>query len=168
MHRTLKQEVAQPPAANRRKQQRALDRFRQEYNEVRPHEALGMRTPAEVYAPSARRFPKPVPGAEYPVNMLVRRVRPRPFLLGAGRGVLESGSRSSSRSILVPSSNRTRKCQICAQSKMLTDMPDILTESRSESWGLRSVPSKADPDTKNGQYDHREPFKRSRKAFGDD
>src|SRR5207245_397550 len=32
MHRTLKQEVAQPPAANRRKQQRALDRFRQEYN----------------------------------------------------------------------------------------------------------------------------------------
>src|SRR5229473_1257757 len=49
MHRTLKQETADPPAANRRKQQRALDRFRQEYNEVRPHEALGMRTPAEVY-----------------------------------------------------------------------------------------------------------------------
>src|SRR5712692_4809102 len=40
MHRTLKQETADPPAANRRKQQRALDRFRQEYNEVRPHEAL--------------------------------------------------------------------------------------------------------------------------------
>src|SRR5712691_1373654 len=75
MHRTLKQEVAQPPAANRRKQQRALDRFRQEYNEVRPHEALGMRTPAEVYEPSARKFPEQVPEPEYPANMLVRSVR---------------------------------------------------------------------------------------------
>ena len=34
MHRTLKQEVAHPPAANRRKQQSALDRFRREYNQV--------------------------------------------------------------------------------------------------------------------------------------
>jgi len=75
MHRTLKQEVAQPPAANRRKQQRALDRFRQEYNEVRPHEALGMRTPAEVYERSARKFPEPLPEADYPANMLVRSVR---------------------------------------------------------------------------------------------
>jgi transposase InsO family protein len=75
MHRTLKQEVAQPPAANRRKQQYALDRFRQEYNEVRPHEALEMRTPAEVYAPSARKFPEPVPEPAYPGNMLVRSVR---------------------------------------------------------------------------------------------
>src|SRR6202162_4262586 len=76
MHRTLKQEVAEPPAANRRKQQRALDRFRQEYNEVRPHEALGMRTPAEVYQPSARSFPARVPEPEYPTTMLVRSVRP--------------------------------------------------------------------------------------------
>src|SRR5712692_2513979 len=75
MHRTLKQETADPPAANRRKQQRALDRFRQEYNEVRPHEALGMRTPAEVYEPSARKFPEQVPEPEYPANMLVRSVR---------------------------------------------------------------------------------------------
>src|SRR5712671_4469988 len=75
MHRTLKQETADPPAANRRKQQRALDRFRQEYNEVRPHEALGMRTPAEVYERSARKFPEPLPEADYPANMLVRSVR---------------------------------------------------------------------------------------------
>src|SRR6267143_5548342 len=46
MHRTLKQETAQPPAGNRREQQRAMERFRQEYNQVRPHEALGMQTPA--------------------------------------------------------------------------------------------------------------------------
>jgi transposase InsO family protein len=76
MHRTLKQEAAQPPAANRRQQQRALDRFRQEYNEVRPHEALEMRTPAAVYQPSARTFPARVPEPEYPEGMLVRSVRP--------------------------------------------------------------------------------------------
>ena len=75
MHRTMKQEVADPPAANRRKQQRASDRFRQEYNEVRPHEALGMRTPAEVYEPSVRKFPEQVPEPEYPGYMLVRSVR---------------------------------------------------------------------------------------------
>src|SRR3990172_6052004 len=77
MHRTLKQEAAQPPSANRRSQQRALDRFRQEYNEVRPHEALGMRTPAAVYEPSVRQFPARLPEPEYSASMLVRSVRPR-------------------------------------------------------------------------------------------
>ncbi len=76
MHRTLKQETAQPPAANRREQQRTLDRFRQEYNQVRPHEALQMQTPAAVYQPSARTFPARVPEPEYPETMLVRSVRP--------------------------------------------------------------------------------------------
>ncbi len=75
MHRTLKQEAAQPPAENRRQQQRALDRFRQEYNEVRPHEALQMRTPGSVYEPSGREFPARVPEPEYPETMLVRSVR---------------------------------------------------------------------------------------------
>jgi putative transposase len=75
MHRTLKEEVAQPPAENRRQQQRALDDFRQEYNEVRPHEALQMQTPAAVYEPSARAFPARVPEPEYPESMVVRSVR---------------------------------------------------------------------------------------------
>src|SRR5579864_8095662 len=55
MHRTLKQEVAMPPAGNRREQQRALDKFREEYNQVRPHEALAMQTPAAVYTLSPRK-----------------------------------------------------------------------------------------------------------------
>ncbi len=76
MHRTLKQETAQPPAANRREQQRTLDRFRQEYNQVRPHEALQMQTPATVYQPSARTFPARLPEPDYPETMLVRSVRP--------------------------------------------------------------------------------------------
>jgi len=72
----VKQETAQPPAANRREQQRTLDRFRQEYNEIRPHEALNMQTPAAVYQPSARTFPTRVPEPDYPSTMLVRSVRP--------------------------------------------------------------------------------------------
>jgi putative transposase len=75
MHRTMEEEVAQPAAANRRQQQEAQERFRQEYNEVRPHEALGMQTPAAVYRSSARRFPSRVPEPEYPESMLVRSVR---------------------------------------------------------------------------------------------
>jgi putative transposase len=75
MHRTLKQEVAQPPAANRREQQQSMDRFRQEYNQVRPHEALDMRTPSAVYELSPRSFPARVPEPEYPDEMEVRQVK---------------------------------------------------------------------------------------------
>jgi transposase InsO family protein len=74
LHRTLKQETAEPAAANRRAQQRAFDRFRQEYNHQRPHEALAMQTPAAVYAPSPRSYPARVPEPEYPTTMLVRSV----------------------------------------------------------------------------------------------
>jgi transposase InsO family protein len=75
MHRTLKQEVAQPPSANRREQQRAMERFRQEYNQVRPHEALAMQTPAAAYQPSGRSFPTRLPEPEYPDDMEVRQVK---------------------------------------------------------------------------------------------
>jgi hypothetical protein len=64
-----------PAAANRRKQQRALDRFREEYNQLRPHEALQTQTAAAVYEPSMRKFPVRVPEPEYPESMLVRSVR---------------------------------------------------------------------------------------------
>ena len=74
LHLTLKQETAQPPAADRRAQQRAMDQFREEYNHVRPHEALGEQTPAEAYRPSLRQFPARVPEPEYPDSMLVRQV----------------------------------------------------------------------------------------------
>ena len=77
MHLTLEQETAQPPAENRREQQRAFDRFRGEFNEVRPHEALDMQTPAAVYQPSPRKFPARVAEPEYPDTMLVRQVGPK-------------------------------------------------------------------------------------------
>ena len=75
MHETLKQETASPPQATARKQQEALDRFRWEFNEERPHEALGQRTPASVYTPSPRAYPARLAAAEYPGGWEVRTVQ---------------------------------------------------------------------------------------------
>jgi transposase InsO family protein len=85
MHRTLKQEVAMPPAQDRRAQQRALEKFRQEYNEVRPHEALQMQTPASVYEPSGRAYPERVEEPEYPATMEVRSVHAHGHFRWQGR-----------------------------------------------------------------------------------
>lgn len=74
MHRTLKDETARPPAASMRAQQRAFNAFRAEYNEIRPHESLGMRPPATLYTSSARPFPKKTPQIEYPGHWEIRRV----------------------------------------------------------------------------------------------
>ncbi len=74
MHRTLKQEATRPPAAAMPSQQRRFDRFRREFNEERPHEALDQRPPASVYEPSPRPMPKTLPPLEYPDRFEVRYV----------------------------------------------------------------------------------------------
>ncbi len=53
--------TTQPPQPTLRAQQRAFDRFRQEYNYHRPHEALGQKVPAELYSRSAREYPLRLP-----------------------------------------------------------------------------------------------------------
>jgi len=72
MHRTLKQELR--PAEDWRAQQRELDRFRQDYNQIRPHETLAMQTPASVYQTSTRPYPAREPEIDYQDDMLVRTV----------------------------------------------------------------------------------------------
>jgi transposase InsO family protein len=57
LHRTL-EEVVGNPAANARAQQRAIDIWRRQYNEVRPHEALSLRRPGDVYQRSSKRYPR--------------------------------------------------------------------------------------------------------------
>lgn len=58
MHRTLKADAIKqgPVASSQRAQQRVFDDFRAEFNDERPHEALEMKTPCEVYEPSRRRY----------------------------------------------------------------------------------------------------------------
>jgi putative transposase len=74
MHRTLKQEATIPPASNLSAQQRKFDEFRREFNEIRPHQALGMKRPGQVYRPSRRSMPKRIEPYDYPLHRLVRRV----------------------------------------------------------------------------------------------
>jgi hypothetical protein len=74
MHKTLKAETARRPAGTLRAQQARFNRFRREYNEDRPHEALGQETPESVYEPSARQFPRKLPELEYPRHLETRYV----------------------------------------------------------------------------------------------
>lgn len=86
-HLTLKEETATPPKQTIRAQQLAFTRFRRTYNEERPHEALDMRTPAELYEPSTRPYPSKLPELEYPGGVKVRRVRKNGSIKWHGRPV---------------------------------------------------------------------------------
>ena len=74
MHRTLKDHTTRPPAADCRRQQIRFDAFRREFNEIRPHQALGQKTPAEVHRPSPRPYPSRIPEPSYPAHLEKRKV----------------------------------------------------------------------------------------------
>lgn len=74
LHRTLAEEVTRPPAYSLSQQEARFVWFRRDYNEERPHEALGQRRPASVYAPSLRRMPSRLPELEYADDLCLRRV----------------------------------------------------------------------------------------------
>lgn len=56
MHLTLKKEATKPPGENLLQQQETFERFIDEFNTERPHQALGMKCPSEVYMPSPRPY----------------------------------------------------------------------------------------------------------------
>jgi transposase InsO family protein len=65
MHRTLKRETTRPARNNLLQQQERFDSFRHEFNHDRPHEALGMKRPSEVYTDSIRPYPTKLPEPTY-------------------------------------------------------------------------------------------------------
>ena len=67
MHLTLKKEATRPPGMNSLQQQARFDTFVHEFNVERPHEALAMKCPAEVYATSTRPYDG-LPGLAYPLH----------------------------------------------------------------------------------------------------
>ena len=73
-HAVLKRNTARPPAASRAAQQRRFATFVDEYNQIRPHEAVDHAPPATRYTPSPRPFPRHLPPLEYPAAAQVRRV----------------------------------------------------------------------------------------------
>jgi transposase InsO family protein len=74
MHRALKRQAIKPVRRTCAAQQRNFDAFRQEYNDERPHEALGQTTPASNYGASPRPYPSRLPVPEYPGHYLVKTV----------------------------------------------------------------------------------------------
>ncbi len=67
MHLTLKKEATRPPGSNSLQQQARFDAFVDEFNAERPHEALAMKCPAEVYTPSLRPYAG-LPEIAYPFH----------------------------------------------------------------------------------------------------
>ena len=65
-HRTMKNELLNHHFfADISEADGSIQRWRNKYNNERPHEALGMRCPAQVYVPSDRRMPAKLPTVEY-------------------------------------------------------------------------------------------------------
>ena len=74
MHKTLKRDTARPPAASMAAQQRRFDGFVDEFNQVRPHEALDDETPGSIWTPSPRPYPHGPLRPDYPGHCEIRRV----------------------------------------------------------------------------------------------
>jgi len=74
MHRTLKAETTRPARDDLLQQQERFDDFVEEFNTQRPHEALDMKRPAEVYVPSTKPHPVFLPDPDYSTHDDVLRV----------------------------------------------------------------------------------------------
>lgn len=66
-------------------QQQWLDEYRHEYNQVRPHEALGMRTPASCWRKSERRYDPHPPEWQYAEGAVLKKVGRQGQISTAGR-----------------------------------------------------------------------------------
>jgi transposase InsO family protein len=73
-HRSFHAEVVRGRSfADLRQAQQSFDQWRAIYNNVRPHEALGLAVPADRYRPSPRPFPETLPTIEYaPQDLLLK------------------------------------------------------------------------------------------------
>ncbi len=74
MHRELKRETTRPASSTLGAQQRRFEAFRTRYNNERPHEGIGDRTPSSLWTPSSRAYPEQIVPPFYPAHMEVRRV----------------------------------------------------------------------------------------------
>jgi transposase InsO family protein len=83
MHRMLKADTANPPAHSLRAQKARSAKWRREYNELRPHEGIGLQVPVRGYRISRRRLPEVLPEVAYPKGWRTRWVK------GSGEMCLE-------------------------------------------------------------------------------
>jgi putative transposase len=102
MHRTLKAETTRPPSHTLQGQQRRFNRFINEYNTQRPHEAIGQKTPSMLYEPSPRTYQGEQPDQDmYPGHWIRRQVKRNGFMKWKGEAVFLSCALGSRRVGLV-------------------------------------------------------------------
>jgi hypothetical protein len=89
-HLTLKQDCCSPPAATFVAQQGRFDAYGPTFNYDRPHQALGLETPASWYRPSQRPYPAVLDDPVYPPQAALRRVRSNGEIKWRGRLVFLS------------------------------------------------------------------------------
>jgi len=74
MHRDMKKEIQKYQTGDLEVIQNVLTEWKNEYNEVRPHEALGMKVPAKVYTKSVNKYRGQIDEFIYPVGMETRKI----------------------------------------------------------------------------------------------
>lgn len=74
MHADIAREIEGKNTGGIKTTQAFIDEWVKEYNSVRPNEAIGMKTPDEVYTPSKRKYIGDYDEIDYPIGFLTRRV----------------------------------------------------------------------------------------------
>ena len=73
-HKDISEEIQGKISGGIQRNQAVLDAWVEEYNSVRPNEAIGMKTPDELYQKSERKYTGDYDELEYPMGFLVRKV----------------------------------------------------------------------------------------------
>jgi hypothetical protein len=142
MHLTLKKDATRPAGANLLQQQAKFDAFLEEFNNERPHEALQMKCPAEVYTPSSRPY-RGIGEPHYPFHektvvvtncgrlcLYRKKINLSTCLAGQAVGIKEvvtaSGSSASCSTTLAMSTWRRKHCSL----SITLSEPNCCSEAR--------------------------------------
>jgi transposase InsO family protein len=104
LHQTLKREVLHRTFSDLGHCQQVLDHWRNQYNQLRPHEALGQLPPISRYQPSLRSYPEELPEIEYESGDRVFRVTGTGQIRLAGKSRFVGGGLLGERVAIRPSS----------------------------------------------------------------
>lgn len=138
-HRTLQDELTHTPAAHLRAQQRAFRQFQHVYNTERPHAALDGQTPADLFVPSPRPYPRVVPPFTYPEEATVRLVHTNGCIKWQGDLVYVSEALCGERIALTPLTTRHWQLWVGAWRLALYDEADSRWLTRAEARRLLVV-----------------------------
>ena len=122
LHGSLSQYLgSQPRPPDLSSLQRQLDLFVYEYNNIRPHQALGGQTPSSCYRASSRRYPERIPEPEYACGWHVRRIRNNGYVHFKGRFIYMSDALDGQLVGITEMQNGDYLVKFCALSLGLID-----------------------------------------------